>query len=245
VYNSLKKYDRIRCKIFLRDDIMLKITYGGLREASHLEKMTNLNIDEALLFNILIKRLLNNPFLLQHYGLNASACKDDVVQQKHLFNQVFPESLSSEGKPVPTFEWIIQYISDGNDAFTPREMIALLNQAKEAQIELLEMGNTLPTGKLFSEEAFKRAIKEVSKSKFELTLIAENPDMTENLLQFRRFPPVVTADMLRENLKDIEGNPMSDVDIYATKLADIGFFKRTGKDQWWIPYLYQYYLRID
>jgi hypothetical protein len=245
VYNSLKRFENIQCKIFLRDDIMLKITYDGLREASHLEKMTNLLVDERVVFNILIRRLLNNAVLLEHYGVKESDYRDDIEQQRVLFNRIFPEHLPSEGKEVPAFNWIIEYISDGNDAFTPREMIQLMNEAREAQIELLELGHKLPDGKLFSAEAFQRAIRKVSKAKFERTLLAENPDMTENFLRFRNAQPIITADWLRENLKDINGNLFDYVDTYAIKLADIGFFKKIAKDQWKIPYLYQYALRID
>ncbi len=245
VYNSLKRYDNIRCKIFLRDDIMLKVTYDGLREASHLEKMTNLMIDQHTLFNILIRRLLNNPVLLAFYNTQESACRDDIEQQRKLFEAVFPVSLPSEGKEIPTFEWIIQYISDGNGAFTPREMIQVLNEAKEAQIELLELGNKLPEGKLFSAGAFQRALGKVSKAKFERTLLAENPDMGDNLLRFRSANPIVTAEWIAENLKDSEGKNIEDTENYALKLADIGFLKKIGQNQWYIPYLYQYSLGID
>jgi len=243
-YNSLKKYEQLRCKIFLRDDIMMKITYDGLREASHLTRMINLVIDETILFNILIKRLLNNPALVQLHKVSIEECLADIEKQKQLFNLVFPEKVMEFGEEMTTFKWIVDRISDGNNAFTPRELIHFLNQSKEQQIELLEMGNKAPEGKVFTINALKRAIREVSKTKFELTLIAENPDLIDNFKKFRSAKSIVVVDWMKAMLKDRDGKTVEDVDLLANTLSDIGFLTRINEKEWRVPYLYQYALGI-
>lgn len=109
---------------------------------------------------------------------------------------------------------------------------------------MLEMGNKIPEGKIFALNTLKRAIREVSKTKFERTLIAENPDFTENFQKFRDTSPKVTADWIQSTLRDRNGQKIEDVDYLANGLSDIGFLKRIGAGQWWIPYLYQYALGI-
>lgn len=245
VYNSLKRYDQIRCKIFLRDDIMMNIIYDGLPEASHLTpRMTNLVVDKHILFNILIKRLLNNSSLVQHYKADAEACLLDIEKQNQLFSAVFPATLEENGEVLPTFGWIISRISDGNELFTPRELVQLLIQVKEHQIDLLQLGNKIPEGKLFTSNAFKKAIREVSKAKFVHTLLAENPGLMENLKKFRDAPPQVNTEWIRLTLKDNDGKELEDVDRFATRLSELGFLKRVNETQWRIPYLYQYALGI-
>jgi len=223
---------------------MMKITYDGMREASHLTKMTSLVIDKAILFNILIKRLLNNPDLIQHYAVDADACRSDIDQQKQFFANVFPENMEELGETLPTFQWIISRISDGNDVFTPRELIYFLNQAKEQQIEMLEMGHKIVEDKIFAPNALKRAIRDVSKAKYERTLMAENPDLVDNFKKFRNARPEISTEWMRSMLRDRDGKKLEDVDLFANSLSDIGFLKRVSESQWRIPYLYQYALGI-
>jgi len=244
VYNALKRYEQLRFKIFLRDDIMMKITYDGLREASHLTRMINLVIDESTLFNILIKRLLNNPVITDLYKINVEECLLDIEQQKQLFKSVFPEKVEENGEVQDTFDWIVNRISDGNGLFTPRELIHFLNQSKEQQIELLELGNKPPEGKFFTQEALKRAIREVSKAKYERTLIAENPDLIDNFKKFRSASTKVSAEWMKAMLRDKDGKKIEDIDLFAIALSDIGFLKRVSETQWEIPYIYQYALGI-
>jgi len=244
VYNSLKKYEQIRCKIFLRDDIMMKVTYDGLREASHLTRMVNLVIDENILFNILIKRLLNNPAIIQTYQINVNECLADIEKQRQLFERVFPMEIDSIEGNLNIFDWIISRISDGNGVATPRELIHLLNQSKDQQIELLDMGNKIPDGKFFTVEALKRAIREVSKAKFERTLLAENPGLIDNFKKFKSATPAVTATWMSSMLRDKNGQKIEDIDLFVNELMDIGFLKRMSETDWWIPYIYQYALGI-
>lgn len=244
VYNSLKRYEQLRCKIFLRDDIMMKITYDGLREASHLTRMINLAIDENTLFNILIKRLLNNPSIIQIYKVNVEDCLADVEKQKQLFESVFPEKIKENEGEHSVFDWVVSRISDGNGVFTPRELIYFLNQSKEQQIELLELGNKIPEGKFFAPDALKRAIREVSKAKFERTLIAENPDQVDNFKKFRSARAQVSTEWMKSMLRDKAGKKIEDVDLFANALSDIGFLKRVSETEWQIPYIYQYALGI-
>lgn len=240
-YNALKKFDRFRCKIFLRDDIMLKVTYDGLREASHLTRMTNLVIDEKILFNILMKRLLNNPSLLRLSGGTTEEYLADIEKQKQFFYSVFPKKITETDQEFDTFEWMVGRISDGNGVFTPRELIQLVNQSKERQIELIEMGNKVADGEVISVEALKWAIRDVSTVKFDRTLLSENPNLVEIFRKFRNAKPTVTVDWM---IKYFKGKESDEIDDLTNALADIGFLKRMNENEWFIPYLYQYALGI-
>lgn len=109
---------------------------------------------------------------------------------------------------------------------------------------LLDLGNKIPDGQFFTADALKRAIREVSKAKFERTLLAENPGLIDNFKKFKSATPAVTATWMSSMLRDKNGHKIEDVDLFANELMDIGFLKRVSETDWWIPYIYQYALGI-
>jgi hypothetical protein len=240
VYNSLKKYDNIRLKIFLRSDIMAKVSYDGLREASHLaNKMTTILIDNRLMFNILVRRVASNEKILIKYGFDEVKVLSDVQEQQRFLTFIFPDK--TEG--VKTFDWLLENIKDANDSFTPREMISFLLKCRECQLELLDQGYPMPEVPLISPEAIQKAIRLMSNDKFNLTLIPENPDLTDKLLLFNRAPLKITAEWLKTTFPELETD-QSFIN-FVIGLSNTGFLTRIDDETFQVAPVYRYALGIQ
>jgi hypothetical protein len=240
VYNSLKKYDNIRLKIFLRSDIMAKVSYDGLREASHLaNKMTTILIDNRLMFNILVRRVASNEKILIKYGFDEVKVLSDVQEQQRFLTFIFPDK--TEG--VKTFDWLLENIKDANDSFTPREMISFLLKCRECQLELLDQGYPMPEVPLISPEAIQKAIRLMSNDKFNLTLIPENPDLTDKLLLFNRAPLKITAEWLKTTFPELETD-QSFIN-FVIGLSNTGFLMHIDNETFQVAPVYRYALGIQ
>jgi hypothetical protein len=59
-YRDLAEQDAIKLKIFLRSDILSRITETGFREASHIIELVVLDWNHASLLNLVIRRMISN-----------------------------------------------------------------------------------------------------------------------------------------------------------------------------------------
>lgn len=178
-YNDLRNNERIRLKIFLRDDIWKNITQKGLREATHITAHTTIEWDSQSLLNLVSRRLLKNEELLKHYGIRAGEILADLKKQEDTFHRVFPAQIAPRNS-FNTFEWMLNHVKDGSNRATPREIIHLLNSAKDNQIHDLELGvNNLYNGELFSRQAIVKSLSQVSFERLYQNVLLEHPHLTE------------------------------------------------------------------
>jgi hypothetical protein len=240
VYNSLKKYDNIRLKIFLRSDIMAKVSYGGLREASHLAtKMTTIIIDKRLMFNILVTRVASNENILAKFGFDSSALLSDIQEQQNFLNTVFPDKIDG----MKSFDWLLENIKDADNSYTPRELVSFLLKCRECQLELLGQGYGMSEKPLFSEEAMRKAIVLTSNDKYNLTLIPENPDLTKRLESFRKAPLKISSEWLKTAFPELEAE--GSIKDFVGLLSKAGFLTRIDDETFQVAPVYRYALGIQ
>lgn len=190
------------------------------------------------MLNLIILRLLNNQSLIIFTGIDPNEIKSDYNRQNELFYSLVPAQIDS-GKNPGTFNWILSRTTDASGNSVPREVIHLLEAAKEIQIKKLERGEEEPTDtKLFDRASFKEALPIVSKVRYEQTLLAEYPDMLEFLQKLEGEKTEQTIDSLSALWKlDVERT--LEICIHLTK---IGFFEARGSKQeasYWVPFLYR------
>ena len=242
-YNDLKAYPSVSMKIFVRDDIWQRITAGGFTEASHITKAVHISWTEEGLLNLIILRLLNNQSFITFTGVDPDAIKSDYQKQYELFYSLVPSQVDT-GKNPGTFNWILSRTTDASGSSVPREVIHLLEVAKEIQIKKLERGEEEPTNtKLFDRASFKEALPIVSKVRYEQTLLAEYPDMLEFLQKLEDEKLEQTIASLSALWK-IDAERTSEV---CTRLTKIGFFESRGskdKPSYWVPFLYRSALNL-
>ena len=237
-YNDLKAHGRISLKIFVRDDIWRRIIEGGFTEASHITKDLTISWDAESLLNLIVLRLLNNAPLVEYLGVEADAIRGNYQLQTEFFSRLVPEKVDS-GKNPHTFDWMVSRTTDSTGKSAPRELIHLLDVAKDLQIKRLERGADEPEGsELFDRSSFKEALPEVSRVRYEQTLLAEHPDLKQYLQKLEGEKCEQTAD----SLSKLWAISIEDAAQVARRLADVGFFEIKGEKanpSYWVVFLYR------
>jgi hypothetical protein len=238
VYGELFEFAHIRLKIFLRDDIWNDISEGGFREASHLIDKIDLRWDKLSLVNMIVRRLVHSRSFSEFYGLPSNFIMRPMTNKVDLIHSIVPSKMKFiGGNEMNGLDWILQYTKDGNDNITPRDLIEFFVSLKDYEINRFIRGESPPrhTTLLFSYEAMSYAAQALSKVKLEQTIYAEYPDLKPFIEQLYGSPTRNFDVDLLEKIWDI---PKAQVIQVASKLADIGLFKKTGKQKYLVPALY-------
>jgi len=134
---------------------------------------------------------------------------------------------------------MIKRVTDATGQPAPRELIHLLESMQREQIVRLERGEPEPEGEqLFERGIFKVALKEVSKVKFEQTLVTENPSIADYMWMLKGEKTEHTISTLAQKWSMDERDA---VDI-ASQLVDVGFFeyRKSGSPHtFWVPFIYR------
>jgi hypothetical protein len=243
VYLDTVPFSRLNIKIFLRSDIWRAITESGFREASHLTRTLELEWKDASLLNLLVRRLLQNEELVKFYEVDPTDIVQDVTKQREFFDRVVPEQVDL-GRNPKTFEWMLGRVRDGTRRVAPRELIHLATVTRDVQIAMLERGEEEPPDPtLFSRQAFRDALPEVSKIRLEQTLFAEYADLKPRLIALEGQK---TSHKL-DSLATIWGVSSEEALAIANDLVEIGFFERRGsraEPDFWVPFLYRPALKL-
>jgi hypothetical protein len=239
VYQDMKALERVDLKIFLRNDIWKAITETGLREASHITKAITIEWSSAALLNVVVRRLVKNKPLLEKHGLDPTEVLSSATTQRAFFDSLVPDKIDS-GQNPRTFEWLTGRVTDGTGAVAPRELIHLLTEARNRQLQMMEHGVVESDEEpLFSRQAFRDALPEVSRVRLQQTLYAEYPEMKSYLEALEREKTEQTP----ATLARIWGVTIDDALDNAKRLQEIGFFllKQGPKDDphFWVPFLYR------
>jgi hypothetical protein len=128
---------------------------------------------------------------------------------------------------------------DGTGKNAPRELIHLLNKARDVQTRKLDIGESEPEGdQLFSRSALKDALPEVSEIRLTQTLYAEYPQYRDYLERLRGAKTQHNYESLRATW-NVE---LKDAVKLAQELSEIGFFEMKGtslEPVFWVPFLYR------
>lgn len=239
VYRDFGNLDAIKLKIFLRSDIWNRIVEGGFREASHITKVAILDWTDGAILNLIIKRLLNNRVLATEFGLDTQQILKNSQIQEVTFKRFFPSQVEQGSKKRGTFDWIISRCADATGKTAPREIIHLLNSAREEEIKRLELGGSPPEGDaLFDRSVFKPALAEVSGARLVQTIYAEYAELKQYIERLDGEKTEQTA----ESLAMLWNLPTMGASEIAGKLVGIGFFQVRGsrdRPTYWVPFLYR------
>lgn len=232
-YNDLKARSQIKLKIFVRDDVWRRIIEGGFTEASHITKSIHIEWSPETLLNLLVLRLIANDKLRNFYKAKTTEVRGSYDKQVELFYRIFPDKVAT-GRNPETLDWIVSRASDGTKVGKPREVIHLVDVARQNQIRELERGGKEPPAEqLIDRAAIAGALPLVSKVFYEQTLLAEHPDLKRFLDELQGQKATQTLPSLSKiwNLK------MDKTVEIAKRLVDIGFFEKRGSESYWVPFL--------
>ena len=242
-YLDIGEFSQIKLKIFMRDDIWARIiNEKGFSEASHITKAATIKWDQSALMNLIISRMLNNNEILGELNITKSEVLRDYDKQQSIFYRILPEQVDKGSKKPKTFDWICSRIEDGNKIITPRELIHFFIEIKKQQIKLNKMGKTnKDDSRIFTPDAIRNSVLNVSKDKLEKTLYSEYP----NLKQYIEKLEQEKAEMKLDYLSRIWRNSEEEAENICNELIKIGFFEKNKKgDYYKIPFLYRQPLKI-
>jgi hypothetical protein len=232
VYNDMRALSNVRVKIFVRNDIWRRITEGGFTEASHITRAINIRWDHSSLLNLVVRRLLSNRMFVEYYVLKVDALLDRFNEQETLVARIFPDQIDT-GRNPRTFGWILARTQDASGESAPREIIHLLDAARDAQVSRISRGETEPEGDL----------RVVSHARYNQTLLAEYPEWRTYLQALVGGKAEQTVDSLAD-LWNVDHQKAIEI---ANELHEIGFFENRGtRDEptYWTPFLYRDALQL-
>lgn len=244
VYNDIASLDRIRLKIFLRSDIWQRLTRKGFREASHIAKFVSIDWPGGQLLNLIMRRLLNNPAVVEFYGLDKEKILGSAQLQEELFYRIFPKQVVPGEKRPKSLTWMLSRTADATQKTAPRELIQLLNAAKDEELRNITIGaSDAQDEALIGGSAIKNALPIISKMRLEQTIYAEYPSL-------QIYIQKLDGQKAEQNLSALgslwQVNPQEAIEI-ANRLLEIGFFEKRGNKEaptFWIPFLYRPALNI-
>lgn len=238
MYNDFKRFERIKLKIFVRDDIWSRITEGGFSEASHITRTTTIAWNYESLVNLFSRRFLNNQKAREFLGIDANEIVDDYDKQVEMLSKIFPDKVETGNNPE-TFRWMTNRIQDGTGKSAPRELIHLSEMVRQQQVGRLERGEEEPIDEmLFDRPVFKPALKEVSKVRYEQTFKAENPSLASYTDKLKGQKAEHTLETLAAQW-DVDPTTANSL---IDRLIKAGFFERRavkGSITYWVPFIYR------
>ncbi|MCB0211269.1 MAG: hypothetical protein KDJ52_18155 [Anaerolineae bacterium] len=235
-YLDLLAFERIKLKLFVRKDLFRKITQNRFVNLTHINaRKREIIWDKEDLLVMLCRRLRENKAFL------ALVDRPDVLNEQ-LFDFIFPEQVDVGERRSTTWNWMISHTKDGNGAIPPRNLIDLVNKAKEEQLRREQRQPRVYVDRLplIEPEAIKRALTRLSHDRLEDTLLAEASRDVAVLIEAFRDSKAEHND---DSIAELFGVDKLKAKSFAKILIDIGFFEQT-KESYKIPILYRDGLNI-
>lgn len=234
-YLDLFEFDNIRLKLFVRRDLFRRIIRGGFVNLTHINaRKIEILWDEDDLIDMLVKRVTDNKEIVD-------ACRLTEKINDEVLGVLFPAQVDVGDRKPSTKTWIMGRISDGNGVRAPRNIIDLVNKAKDAQFrkdqreprEIKEL-----EGPLIEGSSLKKAISQLSEQRVQDTLLAEAYYFYETIEAFR-------GGKSEHNLATLKAllSPKGNSTELLRGLIDLGFLEKFGNN-YKVPMLYRDGLKI-
>ncbi|MBI1945390.1 MAG: hypothetical protein HYS27_06825 [Deltaproteobacteria bacterium] len=244
VYLDMRVLEHITPKVFLRDDIWQRVTAKGFRESSHITRQITISWTSRTLTHLVLSRALDVAKLREYYAVAKKDVLDDSSKQNELFWKIFPPKVAQGEKRPDTLTWILSRTQDGTRRPAPRELIQLLNEARNEQTRMLDLGDEEPPGdNLLSHAAIDAALPTVSKTRLQQTLFAEYPELKAKVEALKQGKTSQTT----KSLETAWGISAAEAQAAANQLTQVGFFEKRGtrdEPQYWIPFVYRSALEL-
>ncbi len=170
--------DRIRVKIFLRDDILEQITSSqGFTGLSHVtaRRSDTLRWSEEQILNLVIRRIFASQELQENFSVDDHLLRSSVEYQRRLFYKIFSDTVYTPPNQSSTLRWIYNHTKDGRGVVTPRDVIFLLTRACQQQRDTWRRDPQGETERLVLGPAIIYGLEQLSKEKRTVYLEAEFP----------------------------------------------------------------------
>jgi hypothetical protein len=232
--------EKVRLKLFLRDDIFDSITdAGGFAALTHvMSRCSNtLKWDRDQILKLLVNRIAANEFLATYLRISKQMIAESADYRAKVFYAVFPDRLRPGKNQSVTLDWLYKHCEDGNGVVTPRDFIDLVRMATARQTDIC-LGQAAATPTLLTAPAVLQGYSDMSIKKKETYLKAEFDHFWKSIEQFANGKAEHDSGSLARLLGGDWRRTVRD-------LKSIGFLKenaRTGTVS--VPFLYRQCLNI-
>ncbi len=195
---------RIRLKLFLRDDIFEQITNAaqGFPALTHVtaRMADKLSWSEDQILAVVVKRLFACDALCEHLGINRERLAASRAYQEEAFYKVFPPTVHPGTRRSKTLRWIYNHTMDGRGVVTPRDVIFLLTRARQRQQDEYDADQTGTMDWVIGANAIQYGLAELSRSKKENLLKAEFPHFWPHIEKLVKGKSEYSESALHERL---------------------------------------------
>jgi hypothetical protein len=174
----LFRSDRIRVKVFLRDDILDQIIGDqGFTALTHVAARRSdiLRWSEEQILTMIVRRIFANDAVRRRFNVDKQLLVSSIEYQRQQFYKVVASHVHRPPNQSPTLRWIYNHTKDGRGVVTPRDVILLLTRAIQWQRDTFRRDPTEETEQLISAPAILYGLEEMSKEKRTNYLEAEFP----------------------------------------------------------------------
>ena len=230
-YLDVQAYNHVKIKLFVRNDLFRKIISGGFVNLTHINaKRIQIRWHAEDLHALLCRRIRECSELMSNLGLSEETSDDEI------FSTMFPPQVDVGEKKPSAWNWILSRVRDGSGNIPPRNLIDLVNKAKEAQArreerDPREFEASMP---ILEPDSIKKALVALSEQRVQDTLLAESGDYARYIEAFKGSKAEHNHEMLAETL----GLTGSELEVVVTELEAIGFIEKVGSS-YKIPMLYR------
>jgi hypothetical protein len=232
---DFNEFDNIKLKLFVRSDLFRRIVGTNFVNLTHVNaRKIEIRWSDEDLKSMLCSRFRDNKDFI--HALDAVNSSDD-----ELFQMLFPDQVDAGSRKPKTWQWILTRIRDGNGIKPPRNLIDLINKARDVQARREEReGRSWRAGQsLFEPDALRKALEALSDQRLNDTLLAENSAIVPFIEKFREGK----AEHNDESLRGILGVADGEFEQIKKELLFAGFLEQVGSS-YKIPMLYRGGLRI-
>lgn len=237
--------DRLRVKIFLRDDILSEVTQGreGFTALTHItaRQSDTLRWNETEILTLIVKRLVASDGIVSFLDIDRDQVAANLDYRSRVFYMVFPRKVHAGDNQSTTIRWLFSRTADANGVVTPRDIIDLLTKAKQQQQTLLSSNTGAESDVLIGSQSLQYGLAELSQRKAETYLHAEFPHLWGLIEKFRDGHSEYT----QRSLTRLLGRSWEQT---ASDLISIGFMSKLGttrgEPRYRIPHIYRKCLGI-
>jgi hypothetical protein len=194
---DFNEFGNIKMKLFVRSDLFRRIVGTNFVNLTHVNaRKIEIRWSDEDLKSMLCSRFRDNKDFIR--ALGATDSSDD-----ELFKHLFPDQVDPGSRKPKTWQWILTRIRDGNGIKPPRNLIDLINKARDAQARREEReGRSGPENQsLFEADALRKALEALSEQRLNDTLLAENSAIAPFIEKFRDGKAEHIDESLRELLR--------------------------------------------
>jgi hypothetical protein len=235
-YLDVQAFENIKLKLFVRNDLFRKIIHGGFVNLTHINaRRVQIVWYPEDLHALLCRRIRECPEFLTLLGFSKNTTDDE------LFSTIFPLQVDVGEKKPTAWNWILSRVRDGNAIAPPRNLIDLVNKAKEAQSRREERNprDFNANEPLLESDSIRKALMALSAQRVQDTLLAESGDYASQIDAFKNGKAEHNDETIAATL-GLEGADLANV---LEELLAIGFLEKIGSF-YKIPMLYRSGLNI-